>query len=421
MINSISDHSLLIQPINISSGSATDAANMITYDLMQDNNDIAAFFGVMAQQKQKAMNTGRHPSSMPKNSELWNYTKLSTQRRNRIKKGHEFWDVINEENITSTLPSIDNNEPKEKEDEYTIRSKELHFLKGSSINQKLRNFLTNSNNNDIQHLELKIDFKNKNQIYYGMSFIIMNYNDEIIYVNNKDELRCKPINQIETSDRIKFKMIDLNNPSNPKALNYGDNMYLQCLDSSENSDNSFSNGTVLTSKLFGLPSHSSLNFNLNHIYTTTDNNTHHNSMNSKHDDLLYSNTDHINYSRPSSPEEIPPNSSQNMRRNSMMNIQNMSSNMIQEGIDGLEEENIPVEDIEQYKGKSYYMGFMWFYVFLYGFIGCSNIGSAPTRASTAATATTSADTLAQQQQQQQHAKAKQYSNAATVCGKEEID
>ena len=73
-----------------------------------------------------------------------------------------------------------------------------------------------------------------------------------------------------------------------------------------------------------------------------------------------------------------------------------------------------------YYGFMYFnMGLLWFYVFLYGFIGCSNIGSAPTRASTAATATTTADTLAQQQQQ--HAKAKQYSNAATVCGKKEMD
>eukprot|EP01032_Pedospumella_encystans_P009878 gene9878-11592_t len=235
-----------------------------------DGKDISSYFGVRAAAKQKAMGTGRHPASLPKNSELWHYSKLSTQRRDRIKKGHQFWDVVEEENVTSTIPQADT-EVKEEEDEYTIRARELSFLKGSSINQKLRKFLSSTKNNDMQHLELRIDFKNKNQIYFGMSFIIMNYNDEILYVNSREELRCKPISQIESSDRIKFKMVDLNNPSNPQALSFGDTMYLQCLDSSETADNSFSVGTVLTSKLFGLPQHSSLNFDVNQHFTTTDN------------------------------------------------------------------------------------------------------------------------------------------------------
>lgn len=236
---------------------------------MSNLPDVAKYFGVVAQKKQKAMSTGRHPSSMPKNSELWHYSKLSTQRRDRIKKGHQFWDVIDEENVETTVPAP-KPDTREKDDDYIGKSKELNFLKGSSVNQQLRKFLATSHNNDMQHLELRVDFKNKNQIYFGMSFIIMNYNDEILYVNNKEELRCKPVHLIEPTDRIKFKMVDLNNPSNPQPLSFGDTMYLQCLEASENADNSFSTGCVLTSKLFGLPQHTSLNFDINQTYTTLD-------------------------------------------------------------------------------------------------------------------------------------------------------
>lgn len=245
-----------------------EAANMLEYQL--NGRDLSSYFGVMAAQKQKAMNTGRHPSSLPKTSELWTYSKLSTQRRDRIKKGHQFWDVIEEENVDATITNTKDSVVKEKEDDYTAKAKQLSFLKGSSINQKLRSFLSEAKNNDMQHLELRVDFKNQNQIYFGMSFIIMNYADEILYVNSKEELRCKPVSQIEPSDRIKFKMVDLMNPSNPQPLSFGDTMYLQCLEASETADSSFSTGTVLTSKLFGLPQHSSLNFDVNHNFTTTD-------------------------------------------------------------------------------------------------------------------------------------------------------
>lgn len=306
--------------INVGASSAinsmAEAADMLTYEL--NGRDLATYFGVMAAQKQRAMNTGRHPSSLPKNSELWTYSKLSTQRRDRIKKGHQFWDVIEEENVDATIHTKES-VAKEKEDDYTTKAKQLSFLKGSSINQKLRNFLSEAKNNDMQHLELRVDFKNKNQIYFGMSFIIMNYADEILYVNSKEELRCKPISQIEPSDRIKFKMVDLMNPSNPQPLSFGDTMYLQCLDASETADNSFSTGTVLTSKLFGLPQHSSLNFDVNQNFTTTDSYTSNTSVIPKDIGIFADETQH-QFEPPDSPTNQPATPAPMTRRASAMNM-----------------------------------------------------------------------------------------------------
>jgi hypothetical protein len=171
----------------------------------------------------------------------------------------------------------------------------------------------------MQHLELRVDFKNQNQIYFGMSFIIMNYADEILYVNSKEELRCKPINQIEATDRIKFKMVDLNNPSNPQPLCFGDTMYLQCLEASETADNSFSVGTVLTSKLFGVPQHACLNFDVNQTYTTTDNYSQNPTSATVKDTALFADDD-AEQATPDSPGESTPAAPQLLRRTSTMNI-----------------------------------------------------------------------------------------------------
>ena len=69
--------------------------------------------------------------------------------------------------------------------------------------------------NSVEEIHVKVDFKRKSQINFGMTFIITNYLDEILYVNKHGELRCKPMNALAPSDKIKFKLVDLANPTNP--------------------------------------------------------------------------------------------------------------------------------------------------------------------------------------------------------------
>ena len=54
---------------------------------LMEAEELGSFFGGKALQKQKMIFQGRHPQSLPKDSELWHYSKLSSQRRDRIKKG----------------------------------------------------------------------------------------------------------------------------------------------------------------------------------------------------------------------------------------------------------------------------------------------------------------------------------------------
>ena len=225
--------------------------------------ELSSFFHVKALKKHRSMKVGRHPSSLKKDSELYHYAKLSNNRKSRIQRGHSFWNVIEEENIHESIPKIEEVKANRRSSSPTsvIHSK-INFIKTSSMNKALSSYLSDAFNSDLQHLEMQVDFKNRNQIFFGMSFIIINYAQEILYVNKRDELRCKPLNQIESTDRVKFKMIDLLNPSNPKPLEYGDQIWLQVLDANESSENTLQHGQLLTSKLFDLPQHSLINFDV---------------------------------------------------------------------------------------------------------------------------------------------------------------
>ena len=51
----------------------------------------------------KSVARGRNPKSIPRNSELWYHTKNSNERRDKIAKGHQFWDVV--DHTAATVPS----------------------------------------------------------------------------------------------------------------------------------------------------------------------------------------------------------------------------------------------------------------------------------------------------------------------------
>ena len=55
----------------------------------------ASNFGTNHKLITKSVARGRNPKSLPRNSELWYHTKNSNDRRDRIAKGHQFWDVVN--------------------------------------------------------------------------------------------------------------------------------------------------------------------------------------------------------------------------------------------------------------------------------------------------------------------------------------
>jgi hypothetical protein len=52
-------------------------------------------------------------------------------------------------------------------------------------------------------------------MHYGMNVVLINSLDEVLCVNQHREVMCKTEEQLETSDEICFKVVDLTDPSNP--------------------------------------------------------------------------------------------------------------------------------------------------------------------------------------------------------------
>eukprot|EP01035_Chromulina_nebulosa_P035014 gene35014-47048_t len=225
-------------------------------------NSIPKIFGLKSEKLQNALMNGRHPKSLPKKSELWHYWKLSCDRTERIQKGHKFWNVLQEENVMKKFPH-DREHDRRIAEQLHAQSSEFNIpSQGSNKGGKTRKSTSGMKPNSVEEIHVKVDFKRKSQINFGMTFIITNYLDEILYVNKHGELRCKPMNALAPSDKIKFKLVDLANPTNPGALQYGTPMWLQSIDANETTDHSFHNGHVLTSKLFGPPQLKAVQFDM---------------------------------------------------------------------------------------------------------------------------------------------------------------
>jgi hypothetical protein len=265
------------------------------------------YFGVKAVQQQLSVVKGRHPNSLKKDDELWHYSRVSSERHKLIKGGKGFWGAIeqstkqhnipqtarspkscqgkskkffeegkedenNEEdddnNFASTtlsladfqFPSPNNNKrpgspnsppgtaEKRAGTASTANDPEKSTFKGASLQAQLKSALSKSSTSD---LNFRVDFSNRSLIHYNMIFMIMNYNNEVIYVDRNNEMRVKHISQIKSTDRLRFKMVNLSNPSNPSTIQFGDNMWLQIADNIDSIiDTTFQTGSVLISKLF---------------------------------------------------------------------------------------------------------------------------------------------------------------------------
>lgn len=258
---------------NLRSGSSISDNSQLSEAQEAIDHKLPHFFGARAALYQKSIVRGRHPVSIPKDSELWHYSKISAERRTRILRGHHFWDVINdtswERNTDKVLNGKTNSKLINRFQQHDSSKRpppstassagedndgEKHLLRGS-LQSQLKAAMAAQND-----LNIKLDFNKKGTINYGMTFIIMNFANEVLYVDKSGEMRTKPMSEIQPTDRIKFKMVDLLNPSNPRAVKYGQSAWLQCLDPAENADNSLQAGSVLTTKLFGPPELEAVHF-----------------------------------------------------------------------------------------------------------------------------------------------------------------
>ena len=191
----------------------------------------------------KRITLGRHPRSFPRQSEMWHHTVNANDRLARVGSGHQLWNVVEESKeqhdvAVSTLNSLTEDDSVVDE-EFIVPTGDLP---------------TTEKKKQVESLNgIAVDMKSKVRLHFGMSFFIMNSMDEILCVNKWDEILCKTESKLESTDRITFKLVDLEDPTNPGAVKYGRSMWLQIIDNSVDADNSMQSGYVVGAQLFGPP------------------------------------------------------------------------------------------------------------------------------------------------------------------------
>ena len=198
-------------------------------------DQLPKIFGVKQDKNHINMSAGRHPRSLANNSEMGHYLDLSNKRQSRLQKGHTFWKVLEEESLISKYPTDRTHDrivaaKEDMENTYMFEVPAPVTAKKSNGPAQVPKF------NSMDDLEMRIDFKNKNQVNYNNTFCITNYMDEILYVNTEGELRCKPVRALLPTDRIKFRVLDLLNPSNPSSLKFDDPLWLQICENNDNGE-----------------------------------------------------------------------------------------------------------------------------------------------------------------------------------------
>lgn len=197
-------------------------------------------FSAQHHQYTRGLLKGRHPRSFPKQSELWYHYKSSAARLDRVTKGHNLWNVVEEqEEKLEQIPS-----PCSEHGENQAFNRSGTFA--SVADKGNSRYIPKSTLHGMY-----VDTKSVMRMHYGMNIVLMNCSDEVLCVNQYDEVLCKTEAMLEDGDEICFKVIDLTEPTNPGAIEYGKPIWLQTLRS--NSDNNIYFGFVLTSKLFGPP------------------------------------------------------------------------------------------------------------------------------------------------------------------------
>jgi len=148
---------------------------------------------------------GRNPKSLPRNSELWhiwyrlilniitssryyhvftNFSRETSERVNRVRKGHTVWDILDEYEKKDT----DTKDPLEDF---------VHHKSKPIFEEVIERF-------KIVH-GIKIDLDVKSRINYGSLLTVLNYNDEILCVTEDLDIMIKSLHSVLQTDNIVFR------------------------------------------------------------------------------------------------------------------------------------------------------------------------------------------------------------------------
>lgn len=228
-------------------------------------------FNEIQKQYTKQLLHGRHPRSFPRQTELWHHYDSSTERLERVTKGHNLWDVINSNNCA---------------DDDGIHNEQSASDQAQADAQKNNSSLKSKGKHQTELFHgLLVDMKSKVRLHYTMQVVIVNHQGQYLCIHEKKEdkakslhflskyeekddgkekeekrvfeIQCKPPDLLQKDDYICFKLLDLSDPLNPGPIDYGRPLWLQVVDPVAD-DTSWQQGSVVAVKLFDPPEMASI-------------------------------------------------------------------------------------------------------------------------------------------------------------------
>jgi hypothetical protein len=136
--------------------------------------------------------------------------------RARVSKGHKFWNAIEYNNTMEENNSI------AAHNFNSVSTDNHHYLSHSRLDSKhnddnhMKDLLNRKNQNNFKNLNTcRFDVKANVDIHYGMSFVVMNFADEVLCIDRLDKVKVKHINSVQSNDKVLFKVVDLTDVTNP--------------------------------------------------------------------------------------------------------------------------------------------------------------------------------------------------------------
>lgn len=202
-----------------------------------------------------------------------------------MSKGRKLWNVVEKDTMTSYNHDDDDDWDKKSVGSYgtvsTMGNGGISYgnvqsspAKGLSVNFKLPPGVNSNVNNGINvssHMNIlkingfPIDLDAQVPVTLGKKIVIMNYMSEFLCVDKNDVVKVKHRKAIELTDKICFRIINLNGYDDTRPILYGSlaNLWLQIVEKiSDKDEYLWTYGHVLGSKAFESPLMQNLDNNL---------------------------------------------------------------------------------------------------------------------------------------------------------------
>jgi hypothetical protein len=121
---------------------------------------------------------------------IYLYVYMPFTGRARVSKGHKFWNAIEYNN------SLEENSSITARNVHSVSTDSHHYLSHSRMDSKyndemhMKDLINRKNQSNFKNLNTcRFDVKSNVDIHYGMSFVVMNFADEVLCIDRLDKVK----------------------------------------------------------------------------------------------------------------------------------------------------------------------------------------------------------------------------------------